>query len=256
MQAVQEQLKIGGLQIRQPRNGYRFSVDAILLADFVRVKTHERLIDLGTGSGIIPLLVSAFAPVRIIVGLEIQEQLAVLARENVRLNHLEDRITIVRGDLKHVAQTFQAGEFDVVCSNPPYRKVGAGRLNPHNESAIARHELTCQLSDLAEACKYLVKPGGKVFVIYLAERLGELISQVRQHNLEPNGRLRGAGPRQGLVDRRAGRGGGRDRGVHGIPVCQRQRVSQEGDQGADPPVSLAGRVLVGPPPATLAQLGN
>jgi tRNA1Val (adenine37-N6)-methyltransferase len=189
MQAVQEQLKIGGLQIRQPQRGYRFSVDAILLADFVRVKAHERLIDLGTGSGIIPLLVSVITPVHTIVGLEIQEQLATLARENVNLNRLNDRISIVRGDLKHVAQTFQAGEFDVACSNPPYRKVGTGRLNPHHESAIARHELTCQLSDLTVACKYLVKPGGKVFLIYLAERLGELISQMRQHNLEPK-RLR------------------------------------------------------------------
>jgi tRNA1Val (adenine37-N6)-methyltransferase len=124
-----------------------------------------------------------------IVGIEIQEQLATLARQNVAMNHLEDRIRILHGDLKHVAQHFQSGEFDVICSNPPYRKLGAGRLNPRNEQAIARHEIHCQLGDLLAACKYLVKPGGKVFLIYLPERLGELINQMQQYRIEPK-RLR------------------------------------------------------------------
>jgi len=184
-----EELNIGGLHIRQPRLGYRFSLDAILLADFLHVKADERLIDIGTGSGIIPLLASELTEAREIVGLELQERLFTLAHENIRLNHLEDRITIIRGDLKQVAHAFQAGEFDVVCSNPPYRKVGAGRLNPNPETAIARHEVACDLNDLVTASKFLVKPGGKVFLIYLAERLGELMSQLRRHKLEPK-RLR------------------------------------------------------------------
>jgi tRNA1Val (adenine37-N6)-methyltransferase len=184
-----EELNIGGLHIRQPRQGYRFSLDAILLADFLRVKAGERLLDIGTGSGIIPLLASELTSAREIVGLELQERLFTLARENIRMNHLENRITIVRGDLKSVSQMFQAGEFEVVCSNPPYRKVGSGRINPNSEAAIARHEVACRLDDLVAASKYLVKPGGKVFIIYLAERLGEFVSRLRQHNLEPK-RLR------------------------------------------------------------------
>ena len=184
-----EELNIGGLHIRQPRQGYRFSLDAILLADFLRVKAGERLLDMGTGSGIIPLLASELTPAQEIVGLELQDRLTVLARENVRLNHLEDRITIVHGDLRHIADIFHTGEFDVVCSNPPYRKVGSGRINPNSEAAIARHEVACALEDLVAAYKYLVKPGGKVFMIYLAERLGELMSHLRQYNLEPK-RLR------------------------------------------------------------------
>ena len=180
-----EQLKIGQLQFLQPKYGYRFSVDAVLLADFIAVKPDERLIDLGTGSGIIPLLVSVLTPVREIVGLEIQERLVTLACENVARNHLEQRIQFIHGDLRQAAQLFRAGEFDVLCSNPPYRKVGAGRMNPDQEQAVARHEIACQLGDLLAACKYLVKPGGKVFLIYLPERLGELLEQMSGYRLAP-----------------------------------------------------------------------
>jgi tRNA1Val (adenine37-N6)-methyltransferase len=180
-----EQLKIGNLQFVQPKYGYRFSVDAVLLADFLAVKPDERLIDLGTGSGIVPLLASVLTQAREIVGLEIQERLVKLARENVAINHLEDRIQIVQGDLRQAAQLFRAGEFDALCSNPPYRKVGTGRINPDGEQAMARHEIACQLSELLAACKYLVKPGGKVFLIYLPARLCELFEHLRGHKLEP-----------------------------------------------------------------------
>ena len=180
-----EQLKIGQLQFLQPKYGYRFSVDAVLLADFIVAKPDERLIDLGTGAGIIPLLVSVLTPVREIVGLEIQERLVTLACENVARNHLEQRIQFIHGDLRQAAQLFRAGEFDVLCSNPPYRKVGAGRMNPDQEQAVARHEIACQLGDLLAACKYLVKPGGKVFLIYLPERLGELLEQMSGYRLAP-----------------------------------------------------------------------
>ena len=180
-----EQLKIGQLQFLQPKYGYRFSVDAVLLADFIVAKPDERLIDLGTGAGIIPLLVSVLTPVREIVGLEIQERLVTLACENVARNHLEQRIQFIHGDLRQAAQLFRAGEFDVLCSNPPYRKVGAGRMNPDQEQAVARHEIACQLGDLLAACKYLVKPGGKVFLIYLPERLGELLAQMSGYRLAP-----------------------------------------------------------------------
>ena len=180
-----EQLNIGGLKFFQPTQGYRFSVDAVLLADFIGVKTEERLIDLGAGCGIIPLLVSVLTPAREIVGLDIQERLVKLARKNVAHNQLEDRIHIVHGDLRQVTQLFHAGEFDVVCSNPPYRKIGTGRINPDDEQALARHEISCQLSDLLAACKYLVKPGGKVFLVYLPERLSELLGQMSAYKLEP-----------------------------------------------------------------------
>jgi len=180
-----EQLRIGNLRYLQPKTGYRFSVDAILLADFFRANREERVIDLGTGSGILPILCAALTPAREIVGLELQERLAQLAQRNVELNHLEARVRIIQGDLKQVSRMFHAGEFDVLCSNPPYRKVGSGRKNPGTEQAIARHEIACQLNDLAAAAKYLVKPGGKAFFIYLPERLSELCVALTAHRLEP-----------------------------------------------------------------------
>jgi tRNA1Val (adenine37-N6)-methyltransferase len=180
-----EQLNIGNLRFIQPKRGYRFSVDAVLLADFMTVKPDERLIDLGTGSGIIPLLSAVLTPAHEIVGLELQERLVQLAKQNVSINALEHRVHIVHGDLKQVSRLFRAGEFDVLCSNPPYRKVGTGRMNPGTEQAIARHEIACQLSDLLTAAKYLIKPAGKVFLIYLPERLSELLTGLRMHRLEP-----------------------------------------------------------------------
>lgn len=180
-----EILKIGNFQCIQPKRGYRFSVDAILLANFLTVKPHERVIDLGTGAGILPLLLAALTPARQIVGVELQQRLAALAARNVRLNALDDRIQIIEGDLRQIAQRFRAGTFDVVCSNPPYRKFGSGRLNPENEQAVARHEIACSLEDLLTASKYLVKPGGKVFLIYLPERLSELFAGLVTYHLEP-----------------------------------------------------------------------
>lgn len=180
-----EVLNIGDFHYIQPKRGYRFSVDAILLSDFLTVKPDERIIDLGTGSGILPLLIAALRPARQIVGLELQQRLAELARRNVSLNKLDDRIHIVAGDIRQVSQIFRAGTFDVACSNPPYRKIGAGRLNPGNEQAVARHELSCSLEHLLAACKYLIKPGGKVFLIYLPERLSELLTGLNAQRLEP-----------------------------------------------------------------------
>ena len=180
-----EILKIGNFQYIQPKRGYRFSVDVILLADFLNVKSDERVIDLGTGSGILPLLIAALTPAHQIVGLELQQRLAALARRNVLLNALDDRIQIIEGDLRQVSQIFRAGTYDVVCSNPPYRKIGTGRLNPENEQAVARHEIACSLENLLVACKYLVKPGGKVFLIYLPERLSELLAGLIAYRLGP-----------------------------------------------------------------------
>ncbi len=179
-----EQLKIGRLHFVQPKRGYRFSLDAVLLADFVSAKPKERLIDLGTGSGIIPLLLSVLTPVREIVGFELQDRLVRFARRNVALNALDERIRVIQGDLKEITTCFRAGEFDLLCSNPPYRKLGNGRLNPESERAIARHEVECELKDLLSAAKFLLKPGGKMFMIYLPERLGELLAGVQHYGLE------------------------------------------------------------------------
>ncbi len=175
----------GGLQILQGKRGYRFSLDAILLSQFVRILRDERVIDLGTGNGILPLLLSKTTEAQSFVGVEIQEELAECARKNVTLNHLQDRITILHRDYRDLKEVFPAGSFDIVLSNPPYRKHRTGRLNPSHEKAIARHEIKGTLEDLIATASYLVRQRGKCFLIFSASRTVDLLTSLRKGGLEP-----------------------------------------------------------------------
>jgi len=175
----------GKLRIFQKKRGYRFSLDSFLLAYFVSLKSKGKALDLGTGNGIIPLLLAAHYPHVAWVGLEIQEEMARLARKSIELNGLQDRIEVVTGDARKIEEIFPARAFDIVTCNPPYRRVNSGRINPDQEKAIARHEIVGSLSHFLRAAKYLLKPGGRFFTIYPAERLAELIYQFRLHGTEP-----------------------------------------------------------------------
>jgi tRNA1Val (adenine37-N6)-methyltransferase len=166
------------IQILQKKRGYRFSVDAILLAQFSRIRKNEKVIDLGTGCGILPLF-------RSFVGVEIQEGLAELAKRNVLLNRLEDRISILQNDFRKLKTTFPPESFDVVLSNPPYRKYRTGRMNPTQEKAIARHELQGTLEDLVSIASYLLPPKGRCYVIFPALRTVDLLIVLRSQRLEP-----------------------------------------------------------------------
>jgi tRNA1Val (adenine37-N6)-methyltransferase len=180
---------IKGLKLIQRRDGYRVNMDALLLADFIKLGVGDRILDLGTGSGIIALILGQRDSVKEIIGLEIQPGLSELARRNISLNNLDNKIKVIEGDLRKISSLFKSGEFDGVCSNPPYRRIGSGRINPREEKAIARHEVLSALSDILFACKYSVRPGGKVFLVYLAERLTHLLYEMRSYELEPK-RLR------------------------------------------------------------------
>ena len=186
----------GDLQIIQKKNGYRFSIDAVLLSQFIRIHKNERVIDLGTGCGILPLLLSRTTRAKSFVGVEIQKRLAECARKNVSLNRLEDRISILRNDLRGLKKTFQAGSFDVVLSNPPYRKVRTGRINPSAEKAIARHEMKGTLDNLVSMASYLLPPKGRCYVIFSASRAVDLLVALRSWKLEPK-RLQFIHPRAG-----------------------------------------------------------
>jgi tRNA1Val (adenine37-N6)-methyltransferase len=175
----------GRLRVFQKKRGYRFSLDAVLLAHFVSLKLKSRAIDLGTGSGIIPLILAVRFPHTLWTGLEIQEQLAALAGKSVQLNCLQGRINIVNGDARKIKNIFPAHSFDAVTFNPPYRKINSGRINPDGEKAIARHEIKGSLKDFLQAAGYLLKPAGKVFTIYPAKRLAELVSCFRANSIEP-----------------------------------------------------------------------
>lgn len=171
--------------------GYKHSVDPILLADFVEAKKGDRIIDLGTGSGVIPIcLAERFKDIEI-VGLELQEGLIKIAREKTS-PHLNpppqggrNLIEIIKGDIRDVKSIFDAESFDIVVGNPPYRKADDGRINPDKEKAIARHEIEITLSELIKAAKYLVKNLGSVNIIYHPYRLTELLSTMTENKITP-----------------------------------------------------------------------
>jgi tRNA1Val (adenine37-N6)-methyltransferase len=180
-----DELLNGRLRVFQKKSGYRFSVDAVLLASFVSLNAKSKVIDLGTGSGIIPLLLATRFPHALWTGLEIQEGLAKLAARSVDLNGLQDQINIFQGDARKIKNIFPAHSFDAVTFNPPYRKINSGRINPDAERAIARHEITGSLKEFLQAAKYLLKPAGKVFTIYPAKRMIELVACFRAAAIEP-----------------------------------------------------------------------
>jgi tRNA1Val (adenine37-N6)-methyltransferase len=175
----------GRLHIFQKKRGYRFSVDAILLSQFCKIRKNEKVIDLGTGSGILPLLLSQTTKAHFFVGIEVQKELAELAKKNVLLNRLEDRVSILEKDLRELKKIFPPGSFDVVLSNPPYRRYLTGRVNPTMEKAIARHEIKGTLEDLISAASYLLPPKGRCYLIFPALRTVDLLGALRSGRLEP-----------------------------------------------------------------------
>jgi len=175
----------GLVRVFQKKRGYRFSIDALLLAHFVSLQARSRALDLGTGSGIVPLILAQRFPHTSWTGLEIQAKMAALAGKNVELNDLRERVSIVHGDARKARSIFPAHSFDAVTCNPPYRKINSGRINPSEEKAIARHEIEGSLKDFLQAARYLLKPGGRFFAVYPAKRLVELVSLFRANSMEP-----------------------------------------------------------------------
>lgn len=173
----------GHLKLIQSKTGYRFSIDAILLAEFVTVKKNEIVIDMGTGCGIIPMLLHLTKSPGYTIGLEIQEELADQAARNILLNNYTDRIAIIRGDIR--ALPFSSMFADVVVCNPPYRRIQSGRINPHKQKAIARHEILATLDDILEGAIHVLRPKGRLAIIYPSERLMDLTIRLRTLNLEP-----------------------------------------------------------------------
>lgn len=188
--SLKENERIDDLQ----RNGYRiiqnpekfcFGMDAVLLSGFARVKEGENVLDLGTGTGIIPLLLSAKTKAAHLTGLEIQEESADMARRSVSLNGLEEKIDIIQGDIKEAGAIFGAASFDVVTCNPPYMIGQHGLQNPDAPKAIARHEVLCSLEDVISQTAKILKPGGNFFMVHRPFRLAEIITTLVKYRIEP-----------------------------------------------------------------------
>lgn len=180
-----DDLQRNGYRIIQKKKGFCFGIDAVLLSGFARVKEGESAIDLGTGTGIIPILLEAKTEGRHFTGLEIQEEVAAMAERSVRLNGLEDRVEIVKGDIREASRLFGKASFDVVTSNPPYMNDSHGLKNPDLPKAIARHEVLCTLEDVVREAALLLKPGGRFYMVHRPHRLAEIISVLKEHRLEP-----------------------------------------------------------------------
>lgn len=180
-----DDLQCKGYQIIQDPKRFCFGVDAVFLSHFVKAKAGSRVLDLGTGTGVIPILLTAHTEAAHITGLEIQEASAEMADRSVRLNHLEDRIEIIQGDIKEAAGLFPAASFDVITSNPPYMTERHGLENEYEPKNIARHEVLCSLEDVVRAAAYLVRPGGSFFLIHKPFRLAEIFSVLMQYKMEP-----------------------------------------------------------------------
>ncbi|WP_313074332.1 tRNA1(Val) (adenine(37)-N6)-methyltransferase [Lacrimispora sp.] len=194
-----DDLQRNGYQIIQKQNGFCFGMDAVLLSGFAQVKQGERAVDLGTGTGIIPILLEAKYDGIHYIGLEIQEEVADMARRSVVLNHLENKVSIVTGDIKEASRLFGAASFDVVTSNPPYMNDAHGLKNPDLPKAIARHEVLCSLDDVTREAARLLKPGGRFYMVHRPHRLIEIVTALKGYGLEPK-RMKMVHP---FVDREA-----------------------------------------------------
>lgn len=176
------------------RNGYRiiqhpekfcFGMDAVLLSGFATARQGDLALDLCTGTGIIPILMEAKTEAAHLTGLEIQEESADMARRSVQLNHLEEKIDIVTGDIREADSYFASASFDVITCNPPYMIGQHGLTNPETPKAIARHEILCTLEDVVSQTARLLRPGGHFYMVHRPFRLAEIIAMLVQYKLEP-----------------------------------------------------------------------
>ncbi len=179
----------GRIQCLQPLRGYRFTEDAVLLAHFITPQPGDNILDLGAGCGIIALILAYRWPAVTLTALEIQPRLADLARRNAAGNNLEASLRVVEGDLRQSSDLLEQGSFDWVVCNPPFHPLAAGRLNPHDELAVARHEIHADLAAVLAAARYLLRENGRLALVYPATRAASLLHDLKNSGLKPK-RLR------------------------------------------------------------------
>ena len=180
-----DELHRKGYQIIQDPGRFCFGMDAVLLSGFARVKRGEKVLDLGTGTGIIPILLEAKTDGEHFTGLEIQPESADMAGRSVRLNHLEEKVSIVTGDIKDASKIFGASSFDIITTNPPYMIGEHGIRNEADAKTIARHEVLCTLDDILAQSAKLLKNGGRFYMIHRPFRLAEIFSKMVAYGIEP-----------------------------------------------------------------------
>lgn len=179
-----DDLQVGGLKIIQNSNLYSFTSDAVLIANFIKVKTNSVVCDLGTGSGVIAILIAGKSKAKKIYGIEIQECMADMARRSVEYNDLSDRVEIIQGLIQDLPKIIGNQCCDIVVSNPPYSKKGSCYENLDENKAIARHEKLITLKELIESASRLLKFGGEFYLVHQAQRLNEIMVELNNYNLK------------------------------------------------------------------------
>lgn len=181
-----DDLEYKGLKIIQQIEGFCFGIDAVLLSDFAKdIRNNSNVLDLGTGTGILSILLSAKTKLKKIIGIEIQEQVANMAKRSVQLNDLEDKIEIIQKDIKSLEEIFKKNSFDAIVTNPPYKKLETGKKNEKESKYIARHEVTANLEDFIKVSFDLLKDKGTFYMVHRPERLAEIIVTLKKYKLEP-----------------------------------------------------------------------
>ncbi|HAA43127.1 MAG TPA: tRNA1(Val) (adenine(37)-N6)-methyltransferase [Ruminiclostridium sp.] len=180
-----DDLQYKGLKIIQKDDGFCFGLDAVLVSNFADVRKNDCVIDLGTGTGIISILIAGKTEAKSITGIEIQEDMAEMANRSIKLNNLQDRVKIICGDLRKSPEIFGISKFDVVVTNPPYMNVGGGLLNPNEKKAISRHEILCTLEDIMKVSEKILKPMGRFVMVHRPDRLVDIIWFMRKYSIEP-----------------------------------------------------------------------
>lgn len=180
-----DDLHRNGYMLIQDPQRFCFGVDAVLLSGFANVKVGENVLDLGTGTGVVPILLEAKTKGKHFIGLEIQSESAEMARRSVELNGLSDKIEIHEGDIKELDKLYKPSSFDVITTNPPYMNDGGGLRNEYSPKAIARHEILCDLEDIIKGSSRLLKSGGRFYMVHRPHRLTDIMVKLREHRLEP-----------------------------------------------------------------------
>ena len=180
-----DDLQLKNLNLIQKKDGFKFGIDAVLLSDFACIKNKHRVIDLCTGTGIIPFLIYGKYEPQSIYGLEIQEEMVDMAKRSVKLNSLDEKVFFLNEDLKNIEFLKKLEKFDVVTVNPPYKLNNSGIINPNDKLAIARHEILCNLEDVISASRVLLKDNGRLFMIHRPERLADIFTLMRKYKIEP-----------------------------------------------------------------------
>ncbi|MBU3100799.1 MULTISPECIES: tRNA1(Val) (adenine(37)-N6)-methyltransferase [Clostridium] len=180
-----DDLQLKGIHVIQKKHAFRFGVDAVLLANFVKVRKNAKVVDLCTGTGIIPFILAGKTTASNIIGVEIQEEFVDMANRSIEYNNLEDKIKFINGDLKDIELIKTLDKVDIVTVNPPYKLQNSGLISLNDKDAIARHEICCTLEDVIIACRILLKDNGRLYMVHRPDRLADILCTMRKHRIEP-----------------------------------------------------------------------